>query len=105
MDKNVRAVWGKPSAAQLAQVLAAISDADSMQRFLRDVMTEKEITEISARLTAAWMLKQGATYMDIVEATKLSSRTVARISAWLQNGCKGYDIAIEILQKKPATRK
>ena len=59
-------------------------------------MTKKEITEIGARLKAAQMLRKGAKYTEIVATTKLSSRTVARISDWLQNGTGGYDTALEI---------
>lgn len=98
MNKEVSELWDKPAAAQLVQVLTTINDADTMRRFLRDVLTEKEIREISARLTAARMLREGATYLEIVEKTKLSSRTVARISLWLQNGYKGYDAAISIIK-------
>ena len=66
-----------------------------MQNFLRDVMTEKEIIEISARFEAAKMLSEGRKYTEIVTLTKLSSRTVARISEWLQNGCDGYRAALK----------
>jgi TrpR-related protein YerC/YecD len=68
-----------------------------MQNFLRDVLTEKEITEISARLEAAKMLSEGQKYMEITQKTKLSSRTVARISDWMKNGCGGYGIVINQL--------
>ena len=68
-----------------------------MQNFLRDVLTEKEIIEVSARLEAAKMLRAGAKYTNIVAATKLSSRTVARISDWLQNGTGGYDAALSVI--------
>jgi TrpR-related protein YerC/YecD len=90
-------LWSKPDTEQLAQVLVAINNESDMQKFLCDVMTEKEIVEISARLRAAQMLKQGATYIAIVAATKLSSRTVARISSWLQNGTGGYEVALKII--------
>ncbi len=60
-------------------------------------MTEKEIIEISARLKAADMLSRGEKYADIIATTKLSSRTVARISDWLQNGTGGYRQALAIL--------
>lgn len=89
-------MWNNDLTQQLATVLSSIDDIDSMQNFLRDVMTKKEITEIGARLEAAQMLRKGAKYTEIVTATKLSSRTVARISDWLQNGTGGYDTALEI---------
>ena len=85
------------STRQFVDVLGAIRDEVTMQKFLRDVMTEKEIIEMSARLQAAKMLRNGATYADITASTKLSSRTVARISDWLQNGAGGYDIALDII--------
>lgn len=59
-------------------------------------MTEKEIIEISSRFEAAKMLQQGKKYTEIIEKTKLSSRTVARISDWMQNGCGGYEAALEL---------
>jgi TrpR-related protein YerC/YecD len=77
--------------------LTSISDKTMMQNFLRDVMTEKEIIEISSRFEAARMLTEGKKYTEIVAKTKLSSRTVARISEWLQNGCNGYQAAINVI--------
>ncbi len=83
-------VWNDEKRQRLAKVLAAISDANQMQAFLRDLMTEKEIIEMSARLQAAKMLADGETYSAIVAETKLSSRTVARISRWMKKGAGGY---------------
>lgn len=68
-----------------------------MQAFLRDVMTEKEILDISSRLEAARMLSAGEKYTTISKQTKLSSRTIARISDWMQNGKGGYKTAISLL--------
>ena len=96
MTTDVNQLWNRENTGQLAQVLADIDNKTDMQFFLRDVMTEKEIIEISARLQAAKMLKDGSTYADIVTATKLSTRTVARISDWLQNGTGGYDTALKL---------
>jgi TrpR-related protein YerC/YecD len=94
MYRDVTKVWQDKSAQQLAEALTSISDKQTMQNFLRDVMTEKEIIEISARLEAAKMLSDGKKYTEIVAKTKLSSRTVARISEWLQNGCNGYKVVL-----------
>lgn len=97
MSTDKTLVWRSETAQQLVVALVAIDDVQSMQNFLRDVMTEKEIVEISARLEAARMLQGGCKYADIVAKTKLSSRTVARISDWLQNGCNGYQDAFKTL--------
>lgn len=97
MSTSVASVWDREETATFAAVLAGTTDIPSMQSFLRDVMTEKEILEISARLKAADMLSRGEKYADIISATKLSSRTVARISDWLQNGTGGYRQALATL--------
>jgi TrpR-related protein YerC/YecD len=90
-------VWKLKNTPQIAQVLCKITDVKTMQNFLRDVMTETEIIEISARLEAAKMLSRGEKYEKITNETKLSSRTVARISKWVQNGCEGYKEAISLI--------
>lgn len=83
-------IWKDEQSRQLADVLASISNPNEMRAFLRDVMTQKEIVEVSARLQAAKMLSKGEKYADVIAATKLSSRTIARISDWMQNGTGGY---------------
>ena len=97
MQTSSSSIWDTPTARQLAEIVAAITDTQVMQSFLRDVMTDKEIIEMSSRLEAAQMLKDGKKYTEIVEKTKLSSRTVARISNWMQNGCGGYEAAFGII--------
>lgn len=94
MSSDKTTIWRSDIAQQLADALLAIDSLELMENFLRDVMTEKEITEISARLEAARMLQSGSTYVAIVAKTKLSSRTVARISDWMQNGCSGYQLVL-----------
>lgn len=95
MSNNKTTIWKKESPRQLAEALLCIDNSTDMQNFLRDVMTEKEIIETSSRLEAARMLQAGNKYSDIVAKTKLSSRTVARISDWLKNGCNGYQIVLK----------
>ena len=55
-----------------------------------DIMTEDEIRMIVGRWRVARMLDEGRSYREIGEATGLSSRTIARISRWLQEGEGGY---------------
>lgn len=94
MVDNINQAWEAPYTADLVSALIDIKDADIMKKFMRDVMTEKELTEISARLQAAKMLMNGSKYSDIVNATKLSSRTVARIADWISNGSGGYQLVL-----------
>ena len=98
MTASRQTVWKTSSPQKLAQVLAQVTDPTIMQNFLRDVMTEKEIIEISSRLEAARMLSEGKKYTEIIEKTKLSSRTIARISDWMQNGQGGYATAVQLIK-------
>ncbi len=95
MSRNELKFWNDEMPQQLATTLALIADQSTMRDFLSDVMTEKEILEISARLEAAKMLTNGESYIAITSRTSLSSRTVARISDWLKNGTKGYERALQ----------
>ncbi len=97
MSNNDDLIWRSDTTRQLAEVFVAIDSVPAMQNFLRDVMTEKEIIEISARLEAARMLQAGKKYTEIIAKTKLSSRTIARISEWMQNGTGGYEPALNIV--------
>ena len=91
-------LFALPKTKKLATALVTIQDVSLMQAFLRDIMTEKEITEFSNRLLAAEMLIAGNTYTDIAEATQLSSRTIARISQWIKTGKGGYARVLTILE-------
>lgn len=102
MQDKSDAVWKTEAPQQLAAALAAIDNAKTMQDFLRDVLTEKEIIEIGSRLEAARMLQAGKTYTEIIEKTKLSSRTIARISDWMQNGYNGYQVVLADLETTPS---
>lgn len=97
MQDSKVSVWQTATTRQLATIMAAINDTKTMQNFLRDVMSEKEIIEVSSRFEAAKMLSAGKKYTEIIERTKLSSRTIARISDWMQNGEGGYEAALQII--------
>lgn len=93
-------IWDSASAQQLATALTIVDDQQLMQDFLRDVMTEKEIVELGARLEAARLLLAGKSYALVSQKTKLSSRTIARISEWLKNGTQGYQTVLALLTRK-----
>lgn len=97
MRSSINQIWDNPLAEQFAQALVVIDTKKGMQNFLCDVMTDKEITEMSARLEAARMLQAGKTYTEITKVTGLSSRTIARISDWMQNGAGGYTVVLQML--------
>jgi len=92
--KNSSSIWKSPQTGTLASALLSIDDLKLMKAFLRDIMTEKEITELSNRLKAAEMLINSEKYTEVVQVTGLSSRTIARISDWIKQDNGGYRAVI-----------
>jgi TrpR-related protein YerC/YecD len=82
--------WNSKENTRLIKTILSLETAYEARRFLRDLMTEKEIREFANRLTAAELLSRGAMYSYIEEVTGLSSRTIARVSKWLKGKEKGY---------------
>lgn len=99
---NINDVWNEAMPSRFATELTDISDMSLMRAFLRDVMTESELREISARLRAAEMLRDGCTYKVIAKETRLSSRTIARISEWMRSGAGGYAAVLDGAHVSPA---
>ena len=77
------------------RALIRLRTVPQARRFIRDLMTEDEIRMIVDRWRVARMLDEGCSYREIGEATGLSSRTIARISRWLQEGEGGYRAMLE----------
>ncbi|PIR86667.1 MAG: TrpR, YerC/YecD [Candidatus Harrisonbacteria bacterium CG10_big_fil_rev_8_21_14_0_10_49_15] len=82
--------WNTKQTTELIDALLALKDRGQARRFLRDLMTEKELVELGSRWAAARMLAKKVPYTEITKQTGLSSRTVARISQWLNKGMGGY---------------
>ena len=82
--------WDNKNTDALVVALLSLKNAGQAKRFLRDLMTEAELIEFGNRWQAAQMLARGDIYTDINRATGLSSRTIARISKWLNSGMGGY---------------
>lgn len=75
---------------RLIQAILTLETENETMRFLRDLMTEKELIEFSKRLQAAEMLDKKISYSVIEKKTGLSSTTVARVAKWLNGKEGGY---------------
>ncbi|MCK9345400.1 MAG: YerC/YecD family TrpR-related protein [Candidatus Pacebacteria bacterium] len=93
--------WKTAENQKLVEAILGLKTADETERFLRDLMTEGEITEFAKRLKAAEMLADKVPYLTIETKTGLSSTTVARVSKWLFNGMGGYKIILNRLHHHP----
>jgi TrpR-related protein YerC/YecD len=89
--------WNTPENNQLIMAILALENDSEAKSFLRDLMTEKEITEFAKRLQAAEMLVKKTPYLIIEQQTGLSSATVARVAKWLNGKEGGYRTIINRL--------
>lgn len=81
----------------LYHAILSLEDIDACERFLDDIMTPKELKDLSDRLAVAQLLDGGKTYGEITEKTGMSSTTIARINRTLHYGTGGYK---EVLEKR-----
>lgn len=89
--------WNEPRIKKLIQAVLSLKNDTEARCFLRDLMTEGEITEFAKRLKAAEMLADKVPYLIIEKETGLSSATVARVAKWLNGKEGGYKIIIDRL--------
>lgn len=75
-----------------AQTLADISSYDEALLFLKDFFTESELEAFSKRLATAYWLKKGRSYSNIRENLKVSSATIADVSAMMES--KGFELGL-----------
>lgn len=82
--------WDNRDSQDLFGAILMLRSKSEVKKFLRDLLTEQEISEFSRRWRAVRMLDSGRPYTEIVKTTGLSSTTVARIAKWMKSGMGGY---------------
>ena len=80
---------------QLFEAILTLKTVDECYKFFEDVCTIKEIKEISQRLKAAKMLKNGENYAVVGKETGMSTATISRVNKCLEYGTGGYDMVFE----------
>lgn len=83
----------------IMSVVLEMKNKNDLFSFLRDLLTEKEIKELSNRFIVAQRLNAKTSYVDIEKETGMSSTTIARVSKFLKWDYEGYKKALEIMQK------
>jgi TrpR-related protein YerC/YecD len=97
--------WNNRKTKDLIEILLALKSEKEAKMFLRDLMTEREILEFGNRWKAAQMLSEKISYPEIQKETGLSTRTIARISKWLNDGKGGYRLALNKLHHHSSSRR
>ncbi len=87
---------------EMRDLFSAIGNLKShteLTNFFRDLMTIKELEDISIRWQIAKELDKGIPYLAIAKKYKVSTTTVTRVALWLHHGQNGYKTALSRLKK------
>lgn len=68
--------------------------------FIQDLLTEREVTNVSKRLRIAKLLLEGGKYEEVGKGLHTSYGTVAKVGAWLAQKGDGFRMVIQRLPKK-----
>ena len=98
--KKIDEILESEEIQNLFGALLEARNTEEMKKFLRDLLTIKEIETFAMRLKAAKLLDKGVPYTEIERKTGLSSATIARVSEYLKYGYDGYKLIISRTQKK-----
>jgi len=82
----------------LVQALVSLETKEECEAFLEDLMTKKEMADISQRLLVVKMLSEQAVYNKIVEETGASMATISRVNRAYVYGSGGYAKVLEKLK-------
>ena len=84
---------------ELFRAILALESNEECYRFFEDIMTIKELKEISQRWEVAGMLNAGKTYNEIAAKTNASAATISRVNKCLVYGADGYKSILARLEK------
>lgn len=87
-------------AKRLLQAFSQLDATDDLKRFLLDLCTPTEIEAMMDRLESARLIVKGLSYREIAEKTGASSATITRVGRTLKYGEKGYEKALQSIEKK-----
>lgn len=74
----------------LTKALLSLESEGECAAFLEDLLTRKELADITQRLLVAKMLSEQAVYHKIVEKTGASTATISRVNRAVNYGAGGY---------------
>ena len=83
----------------LFRAFMSLENIEEFYKFFDDICTIAEVVEMSKRLKAARMLKNGVVYSEISETTGLSTTTISRVNKCLRYGSDGYNTVLDRLER------
>ncbi|MBQ6394728.1 MAG: TrpR YerC/YecD, partial [Atopobiaceae bacterium] len=80
---------------RLLESFLTLRTTEEVDAYLLDILSLKELDDLTQRLEVARLLSQGKSYVDVIKATGASSTTVSRVSKCIQGEAGGYRIVLE----------
>ena len=84
----------------LCKAFAAIQNKEECMDFLEDLMTIREIQDLTQRLYVAKLLREGKAYQAVMEKVSVSSATISRVNRCLNYGAGGYRLILDRIEPK-----
>lgn len=85
---------------KLVKALISLENEEECYRLMEDLLTMREIRDLSQRLEVAALLRDKVTYNEIVERTGVSTATIGRVNRALIYGTGGYDMILDRLKEE-----
>ena len=83
----------------LIKAILTLESEEECKAFLEDVMTTKEILDMSQRIHVASLLKDKVVYSKISSLTGASAATISRVNRCINYGSGGYEKVLEKMEK------
>lgn len=82
----------------LAHAFLSLESEEDCYRLFEDLFTIREVQDLAQRLEVAQLLREKATYTEIVEKTGVSTATIGRVNRALNYGAGGYERVLDRLR-------
>ena len=81
----------------LCRALMSVRSTEECRALLEDLLTIRELQDVTQRMAVVRLLAQGRAYQEIMEKVSVSSTTISRVNRALNYGSGGYRLALSRL--------
>ena len=84
----------------LEKAILSLENKEDVKKFLEDLMTIKEVSDLAQRMLVAKMLSEQIVYSKIADETGASTATISRVNRSFRYGAGGYRAVLEKIDDK-----
>lgn len=83
----------------LADAILSLESREECMAFMKDLMTIKEMQDLSQRLQVARCLSRGDTFLEISGKLGVSTATITKVNRCCNYGAGGYRLILDRLER------